>query len=90
MQFILHVSILCEFFKYNYRETVIMVYLVFKYAVYICIIIIILLLPGQKFISTLLSDILTILGIIWACKVCLDCFYNQIEKKQPLSRVEKR
>ena len=42
MQFILHVSILCEFFKYNYRETVIMVYLVFKYAVYICIIIIIL------------------------------------------------
>jgi hypothetical protein len=25
------------------------------------------LLPGQKFISTLLSDILTILGIIWAC-----------------------
>jgi hypothetical protein len=34
------------------------------------------LLPGQKFISTLLSDILTILGIIWACKVFLDCFYN--------------
>jgi hypothetical protein len=28
MQFILHVSILCEFFKYDYRETVIMVYLV--------------------------------------------------------------
>ena len=23
-----------------------------------------------------LSDILTILGIIWACKVFLDCFYN--------------
>jgi len=34
------------------------------------------LLPGQKFISTLLSDILTILRIIWACKVFLDCFYN--------------
>jgi hypothetical protein len=34
------------------------------------------LLPGQKFISTLFSDILTILGIIWACKVFLDCFYN--------------
>jgi hypothetical protein len=34
------------------------------------------LLPGQQFISTLLSDILTILGIIWACKVFLDCFYN--------------
>jgi hypothetical protein len=45
--------------------------------------------PEQKFISTLLSDILTILGIIWACKVFLDCFYNQIEKKQPSSRVEK-
>jgi hypothetical protein len=47
------------------------------------------LLPGQKFISTLLSDILTILGIIWACKVFLDCFYNYIEKKQSSSRVEK-
>ena len=47
------------------------------------------LLPGQKLISTLLSDILTILGIIWVCKVFLDCFYNQIEKKQPSSRVEK-
>jgi hypothetical protein len=34
------------------------------------------LLGGQKFISTLLSDILTILGIIWACKVFLDYFYN--------------
>jgi hypothetical protein len=30
---------------------------------------------GQKFISTLLSDILTILGIIWACKVFLDFCY---------------
>jgi hypothetical protein len=31
------------------------------------------LLPGQKFISTLFqSDILTILGIIWACNVFLD------------------
>jgi len=47
------------------------------------------LLAGQKFISTLLSDILTILGIIWACKLFLDCFNNQIEKKQPSSRVEK-
>jgi hypothetical protein len=45
--------------------------------------------PGQKFISTHLSDILTILGIIWACKVFLDCFYNEFEKKQPSSRVEK-
>jgi hypothetical protein len=27
-------------------------------------------------LSTLLSDILTILGIIWACNVFLDCFYN--------------
>ena len=46
------------------------------------------LLSGQKFISTLLSDILTILGIIWACKVFLDCFYNYL-KKQPSSQVEK-
>jgi hypothetical protein len=30
------------------------------------------LLPGQKFISTLLSDILTILRIIWECKVFLE------------------
>ena len=45
--------------------------------------------PGQKCISTLLSDILTILGIIWACKAFLDCFYNEIENKQPSSRVEK-
>jgi hypothetical protein len=43
---------------------------------------------SQKFISTLLSDILTILGIIWACKVFLDCFYNYL-KKQPSSQVEK-
>jgi hypothetical protein len=42
----------------------------------------------QRFISTLLSDILTILGIIWACKVFLDCFYNYL-KKQPSSQVEK-
>jgi hypothetical protein len=34
------------------------------------------LLPGQKIISTLLGDILTILGIMLACKVFLDCFYN--------------
>lgn len=41
MQFILHVSILCEFQSQdNYRETVIIVYLVFKKVVYICIIII--------------------------------------------------
>jgi hypothetical protein len=32
------------------------------------------LLPGQKFISTLLSDILTILGIIWACKSIFGLF----------------
>jgi hypothetical protein len=34
------------------------------------------LLPGQKLISALLSDILTIVEIIWACKVFLVCFYN--------------
>jgi hypothetical protein len=34
------------------------------------------LLPGQKFTATLLNDILAILGIIWAYKVFLDCFYN--------------
>ena len=54
-----------------------------------CIPIIECLLPGQNFTSTLLSEIVTILGIIWACKVFLDCFYNYIEKKQPSSRVEK-
>ena len=46
------------------------------------------LLSGQKFILTLLSDNLTILGIIWACKVFLDCFYDYL-KKQPSSQVEK-
>jgi hypothetical protein len=39
------------------------------------------LLPGQKFILTLLSDILTILGIIWACKVYLDCFYTPAPRR---------
>jgi len=47
------------------------------------------LLPGQKFISTFLSDILAILEMIWVRKVFLDCFYNEIEKKQPSARVEK-
>jgi hypothetical protein len=32
-----------------------------------------------------LSDILTILGIIWACKVFLDCFF----KRNNLTPVEK-
>jgi hypothetical protein len=41
-------------------------------------------------IWTLLSDILTILRIVWACKVFLNCFYNYIEQKQPSSRIEKQ
>jgi hypothetical protein len=48
------------------------------------------LLPGQKFISTLLSDILTILGIIWACKVfllLLSCPISLIMSQQTQSDI---
>jgi hypothetical protein len=45
------------------------------------------LLPGQKFISTLLSDILAILGIIWAFQPYFGLFL-QLNKYNLLNQLE--